>query len=134
MLTLDQLHYRAIADHATEADKEAFFTAIGLGEPQAEDKAEAAPPMREIAPPPVKTTRKVARMQIMGHSATAVLRWMGKQGWGFEDAYLALSWEAPCPLADVTIRLQLKAGRDGERGPPAPITASQARTLKSWAK
>ncbi len=81
-----------------------------------------------------KGTRKQVRAQVFGYSITAVLRWMGKEGWTFEDAAVVCATIGAAKIADVTIRLQLKAGKDGLRGPAAPITASQAKQLRQMSK
>lgn len=69
---------------------------------------------------------------VLGYSATAVVRWMGAQGFGFKDVRTAIT--ALCPnngLSDSTIRCQLfgskfAKGEKGYRGEPAPITDDEA--------
>lgn len=73
------------------------------------------------------------QVKVFGHSATAVLRWMGVNGWDFEDAGMAMH-TLGCRLSDTTIRLQMKAGKDGKRGAPAKVTADQARKLVEASK
>ena len=68
------------------------------------------------------------RYTIFGKSVTSVLRWMGKQGWEFEDARKAVR-SAGCECSDVTIRIQLLAGADGKRGKPARLTKEQQLAL-----
>lgn len=75
------------------------------------------------------TSRKICRCDIFGHPVTAVLRWMGREGWEFEDALTAVVTMGASTISDVTIRLQLAAGRKGERGEPADITSAQAKIL-----
>lgn len=77
---------------------------------------------------------KVVRAKIFGYSATAVLRWMGANDWTFEDAGLVMAGFGAGRISDVTIRLQLKAGKDGMRGPAAPVTASQVKKLKQMSE
>lgn len=81
-----------------------------------------------------KPVRKVTRASLFGYSITAVLRWMGQHGWNFEDAAVVCASCGAAKIADVTIRLQLAAGRKGERGPAAPLTPSQAAQLKKLAQ
>lgn len=69
------------------------------------------------------------RTTIFGHPVTAVLRWMGKQGWTFDHAARAVS-SFGADIAGGTIKIQLKAGRKGERGEPAAITPDQEKELK----
>lgn len=94
-------------------------------------------PMGDV-PSPVpakpKGERKQVRAQLFGYSITSVLRWMGKNGWNFEDAAVVCASIGAAKIADVTIRLQLKAGKDGLRGPAAPITPAQAKQLRELSK
>lgn len=84
----------------------------------------------EVPPTKRRTGTTQCRVKIFGYSATAVLRWMGANGWNFEDAAVAMATLGAHALADCTIRLQLKAGKDGARGPAAPITPAQAKQLR----
>ena len=81
-----------------------------------------------------KRRKTGTRALIFGHSVTAVLRWMGTQDWNWEDAALAVETLGGKKVADSTVRIQLNAGRKGERGTPAPITSSQAKQLRNAAK
>ena len=85
---------------------------------------------------PVETTakRQVCRAQVCGYPATAVLRWMGLNGWKYVDARAALNASGAAGISDVTIRIQLLAGKKGERGEPAAINKSQAKELEAAAK
>jgi len=82
---------------------------------------------------PVRAKGNV-KPKIFGFSVTAVLRWMGANGWDFDDAAIAVETITVTKLSDVTIRLQLKAGRDGKRGAPADISPSQAKQLRAAAE
>lgn len=77
---------------------------------------------------------KVVRAKVLGYSATAVLRWMGANDWSFEDAGVVMATAGAARISDVTIRLQLKAGKTGQRGPAAPITPAQAKKLKAMSE
>lgn len=84
-----------------------------------------------------KTPRKaghVERFKLYGASVTSVIRWMGVQGWSFDKAYKALCCKGCDNLADVTIRIQLAAGRKGQRGPAAELHKAQVAELKKLAK
>lgn len=72
------------------------------------------------------------RAELYGHSITAVLRWMGKEKWSFEDAKAAMLRKG-IQLADATFRAQLLAGRKGERGEPANLTKEQEADLRGEA-
>lgn len=73
------------------------------------------------------------RVKLFGFSVTAVLRWMGANDWTFDDAAIAVETLTMTKVSDVTIRLQLKAGREGKRGAPANISKSQAKQLREAA-
>lgn len=81
-----------------------------------------------------KPARKVCRAEIFGYSVTAVLRWMGLNNWTFEDAGVACATLGAGGISDTTIRIQLAAGKKGERGEPAPLTKAQAKQLKQATK
>jgi hypothetical protein len=77
--------------------------------------------------------KKPVRAKAFGYSVTAVLRWMGANGWNdrFEDAMIAICTISDnYNISDVTIRLQLKAGLEGKRGAVAPLTEAQGRALE----
>jgi len=68
------------------------------------------------------------RDKVFGFPATAVLRWMGKEGWSKAEARKALD-SLGAEVADATIAAQLRAGATGERGPPAALSSSQENDL-----
>ena len=94
----------------------------------------------EDVSPQAKATTTVRRIKtgkrasIFGHSVTAVLRWMGKEGWSFDDAAVAVETLAEKRFSDTTIRIQLRAGKAGERGAPAPIDSKQRAKLIAASK
>lgn len=61
---------------------------------------------------------------LWGHQPTAVLRWMGKDGWNFDQAKAAMR-EMGVKVSDNTIREALPAGKKGVRGKPADVTGEQ---------
>jgi SPP1 gp7 family putative phage head morphogenesis protein len=67
---------------------------------------------------------------LWGLQPTAVVRWMGKEGWSFEDAKKALA-ASDVSIADATLKIQLRAGKTGERGDPATLTAEQIQQLNT---
>ena len=66
---------------------------------------------------------------VFGHKVTAVIRWMGKEGWEFEGAKQALAHFGVEP-ADATIQAALGHGRRGQRGEPAALAAEQIKSLE----
>jgi hypothetical protein len=71
-------------------------------------------------------TRK--RYELFGYPVTAVLRWMGKEGWTKKEALKALAhFNVKCSPNTVTI--QVRRGANGVEGYPVPITPEQARQL-----
>lgn len=97
--------------------------------------------------PPEKTPEKKAtekkvvekkrsikeRKELFGHSITSIIRWMGVEDWSFESASTALK-SAGVEIAEATIRIQLKAGKAGLRGPAAELTSKEAKALRKFAK
>lgn len=65
---------------------------------------------------------------IYGHAVTAVLRKLGSEAWTFSEAREAMD-RNHILVADATIRAQLSAGRQGQRGEPAPLTEEQLTEL-----
>lgn len=68
------------------------------------------------------------RPNIFGHPVTAVLRWMGQEGFDAAQAAKALR-RYGVEASPVTIGIQLKAGKTGDRGSPANITDDQANEI-----
>lgn len=68
------------------------------------------------------------RKKIYGYPATSVIRWMGKEGFSYEEAAKVLK-HFGCDTAKNTVKIQLVAGKRGERGDPADLTLTQEREL-----
>ena len=79
---------------------------------------------------PARAEGESGRDLLFGHSITAVIRWMGKNQWKFDQAKKALAAK-DITVADATLRAQLHAGRNGARGEPATLTKAQAQELAS---
>jgi len=79
---------------------------------------------------PVNRRATVGRFKVLGRSAASVIRWMGKAGWNFEDAGVALATLGAAKISDTTIRCQLIAGKKGERGGAPELTRGEIRTLE----
>jgi hypothetical protein len=76
---------------------------------------------------------KVVRGTIFEYAATAILRWMGKQGWDAEDAGVCLAAYGLGGMSDSTIYIQLRAGKVGDatRGPIPELTKAQVKELNA---
>jgi hypothetical protein len=86
----------------------------------------------ERAKSPATMTSEGGRQVIFGWAATAVIRWMGRQLWGFKQARKVLDkFGAKDSISDATIRAQLQGGRDenNPRGEPAKLTPEQEEQL-----
>jgi hypothetical protein len=71
------------------------------------------------------------RAYIFSYSVTAVIRWMGKDQWGFKQARKVVdAFVGEGKISDATIRAQLLGGRNNERGDPANLTDEQVKQLK----
>lgn len=77
----------------------------------------------ELVSGPVEEGAK--RFKILGHPATAVIRWLGKEGYSFPET-MKLLGKLGVDLAESTVKIQLKAGKNGERGEPASISKRQS--------
>jgi hypothetical protein len=71
------------------------------------------------------------RVGIFGYPATAVVRWMGAKGIGFNDCVAILKAQGCDNLSESTIKIQLRAGAkaDASRGEPANLTEEQSTKL-----
>jgi SPP1 gp7 family putative phage head morphogenesis protein len=67
---------------------------------------------------------------LWGQQPTAVMRWMGKEGWSAKDAQRVLK-EMGVDAAEGTIKTQLGAGAKGLRGPAASLTDEQMAILRA---
>ena len=72
------------------------------------------------------------RYSLYGHPATAVLRWMGKEGLTVEQAERLLQSHG-LGVSGTTVRIQIRAGKTGDRGDPAALTHEQRKDLLSRA-
>jgi hypothetical protein len=80
------------------------------------------------------TAPRGGQYRLFGFSVTAVLRWMGRQGWKAKEALAvltALDTEHGCLCNQGTVNIQVRAGAKGERGEPAPLTPTQAEQLEA---
>lgn len=68
------------------------------------------------------------RTLFFGYPTTAVIRWMGKEGWSMEKAKRTLR-RFKQDVAEATIRAQLTAGRQGTRGDPAKLSEKQIQEI-----
>lgn len=77
-----------------------------------------------------------ARPTVYGHAVTALLRWMGAEGWSVSRCLETLRAVGVTGIAEATVRIQTKAGArgDGSRGPTPELTEEQAHTLEVLAK
>ncbi len=65
---------------------------------------------------------------LFGHSPTGVVRWMGKEGWSFDEAKAALT-QSGVDIPDKTIKTALSKGKTGKGSRPAPLTQDQMQIL-----
>ena len=85
----------------------------------------------DTRPKPIKDLPLFAPSpNLWGQQPTAVMRWMGQDGWSVEDANRVLV-EMGEPSNMATIRTQVNAGKKGLRGAPAALTDEQIAILRS---
>lgn len=70
----------------------------------------------------------VAAPEVWGHQPTAVIRWMGQEGWSAKEAQQVLKAKG-LDVSENTIKTQLSWGKLGKK-PPAPLTPEQMTDLK----
>lgn len=68
------------------------------------------------------------KAKIFGFPLTAVVRWMGKEGYSYPQVVSVLQ-HFDCEVVIVTVKIQMSAGKKGQRGPPADLSLSQERQL-----
>lgn len=78
--------------------------------------------------PADKPATKKPRYALLGFPVTAVLRWMGKAGWTIEQATKVVT-RFGIDCSPTTIAIFVKAGANGQRGDPAPLTDDQIKRL-----
>lgn len=145
---LDDVVFKHVKKPATEVkvDLDTILEQVSKGEiTPAQAKALLESTVSKPKNTPSKTTTaktepksgsvqpKAGRSQLFGFSATAVMRWMGANGWDFDKAWAAFAGMGVDDLSETTFKIQLRAGAKGERGEPAAVTAAQAKELEAAA-
>lgn len=88
---------------------------------------------KKAAKTPNTEKAKAPRYELFGQPVTAVLRWMGANGFKPAAAFQAVTaLGAPCSKG--TVAQQVIGGRKGQRGEPAKLTKAQAKELKAAAE
>lgn len=81
-----------------------------------------------------KPKQASTRVTVLGHTPAALLRWMGQQGFDFQQARAALKKFGAENISDITVKCQLYSGRNlkkGLYGAPAAVTKDQAAKIKA---
>jgi hypothetical protein len=93
------------------------------------------------AAPAKKASKKPAaaavaqRASILGHSATSVIKWMGKQGFTSEQAQNAIAKLATGEVKPSTVATALSDGKNPKyNGNAATLSAAEIKQLKAAAK
>lgn len=76
----------------------------------------------------VQESTHTKRQKLWGYPVTAVIRWMGSEGFTWQEAANVLK-KLGVDVADSTIQIQVRAGETGARGPAANLTPDQANKL-----
>ncbi len=119
-----------------EGSSEPAVEGAGATEPAAENATGTEPDTTgEASSAGESASTKANRFTVYEQSATAVLRAMGKAG-GFtpKGAHAALVALGAEGLSMTTVRIQLLAGKKGQRGEPAKLTQKQLQELTKLAK
>jgi len=75
-----------------------------------------------------KKTKRGIRGTIYGQAFTAAIRWMGHNDVVPANAKKVFD-HYDVPISDHTIKIQLNAGKNGQRGNPAAFTKEQEKSL-----
>jgi hypothetical protein len=92
-------------------------------------------PIKTLKERPARPVREDGRQfgtskkEIFGQPMTAVMRALGKMGWGWEKVQSCLK-RLGVEAAESTIRQQVKCGGTGERGAPATLTPEQIKEIE----
>jgi hypothetical protein len=70
--------------------------------------------------------------KLFGRSLASVLRWMGSEGWEFEQARSVVVDRMRKRLSPGTIRVQLSNGKTGKRGEIADLSEDEREELESY--
>jgi cytoskeletal protein RodZ len=133
---IDRQESRALIEKAANIGKKTPKTSatpieqISQGEALPKTK-EVKVPRKSVANTATSITTSAPRVKIFGLAPTAILRWMGSKDWSAEDAATALHTLGATNISDATIRIQLNAGKKGERGGAPVIAAKDAKKLKA---
>jgi hypothetical protein len=73
--------------------------------------------------------RGAVRLYVLGHPSSTVIRWMGREGWAFDDARAVVNGFGGAGITDNSIKVTLAGGRAG-RGRAAPLTPEQVAELE----
>lgn len=103
--------------------------------------AKAEKPAKETKPVKEAKAKREPKLKVFGkYSATSVIRWMASKGWKFEDIVAVLEQVDAEKVKDVTVRIQMSAGKkfketgESAHGAPAEITAKEAKELNALRK
>jgi hypothetical protein len=131
--SVDQKHARMDAEVIKSTAR--IESVIGPIAKSSNSKSNAAPVVNEVnAPAKMSTGKKGShRYELYGQPITAILRWMGKNEWKYEDARNTLNKLGFTEVADPTLRAQLYGGKTGTRGEVPALDANQVETLNGLA-
>lgn len=100
-----------------------------------EQKKEEASMAKKKTKTPKSTRGKGGSILVFDLPVTSVIRWMGGDGFDFHEVKAALAAAGVSRMpSDNTIRSQIGAGKTGERGALAKLTAEQQKILRDAAK
>jgi hypothetical protein len=121
---------KAIADSRKQEPKIDDETQHDADSATTDDPMPVPKPAKTKPPKPPKIGKQ-EKAKLFGFHITAVLRWMGANGWSKKDTLQVLKVKGITEVAESTVAIQLKAGATGKRGEPAPLTKAHAKDLKS---
>lgn len=117
----------AYANYLQERSKD-LLKEVDAANQKLREQVAAIAGQKASAPPVDKDARLV-----FGHPMTAVVRWMAKQNWTFEQIKTVLVEELKVPISDGTIKTQSGWARRGSH-PPADLAEAQVKKLNALRK
>lgn len=134
-LEADEAAADAAMDKMAEAQEAELAELAAAQEAVDKDIEEVAAEQAEETPAEPQSNGKANRFTVFDHSATAVLRAMGKEGggWNAKGVLAAMEEKGASGLSLTTVRIQLLAGKKGQRGEPAPLTKKEIAELTKLA-
>lgn len=142
-----ELNATVLEGGATSAEDMSELSGVAIGRCKAHVKwlvdrdfitggAESFTVNGEAVPAKQRKRKTRVKYQIWDINACSIIRWMGANGWDFDDAAIAIETLGCQGMSTATMKLHHTAGRKGDTrwGEPATLTTYQKRALRNAAE